>query len=83
MKKENIVLENGNQIVLEYNKIFDILTKYNDKGIEIWTYEIVKDHKKNPLRGSGKIGGLIKRGKHEEKTWEPTEYIKKYDPVTL
>ena len=36
-----IELENGKQIVVEYNNIFDIITRDNEEGIGRWTYESV------------------------------------------
>ena len=36
-----IELENGKQIVVEYNNIFDIITRDNEEGIGRLTYESV------------------------------------------
>ena len=63
--KYHIDLENINQRVLEYNKIVEILTKYNKEGIERWTYESAKYQKNNPYIGSGKIAVIIKLEKYE------------------
>ena len=75
--------KNGKNQLYTYQELIEILNKADEDGEERWTFDEVGGHRysKNKKR-KGKIDVLIRWDTGEE-SWEPMEWIKKDDPVTL
>ena len=69
---------NGNQEIMEYNDLINLIKKQDEDDDQIWSFKGIKGHRK-----TNKKWEVLVDWDHTNESWEPLEDIRLVDAVTL